>query len=250
MCVVSVACSEVEKADVALLEGRWTIESIVKLDSVKAEHVPYFEVNKADWTFSGMASCNRMFGSVILDTLDNTKFSFAVNTTRMMCRDMSVEQAVVTAMSSVASFVIDAENPNKALFYNVAGGVVMTAVKGEVAPEEQVEGIEGGWNIVSVDGTPTTTAETPTTMTFTMATNTFYGNAGCNGFGGEFVMSDDSLSFANVYVNGSMCSDESMAIEAKVLNALNNTKVWTVENKSLHLKDASGMTLAILNREE
>lgn len=251
--IASVAAScavEKRQCDVSQLNGRWDIVSAGSIAEMQDEQKPFIEVNVNDLSFAGFATCNRIFGSVVTDSIVSDKVAFSVATTRMMCSDMSTETAIVEALSSVASFAISPEDSSRALFYDVQGKVVLTAIKGVESKEEKTVGLDGAWNIVSVDGVSTSTAETATTLTFSMETFTFYGNAGCNSIGGGFEMSDDSLSFSNVHVNSAMCSEESMAIESKILNVLNNTKVWTIENKELHLKSADGLSLAVLKREE
>lgn len=248
---MTTSCINTQKRiDISQLNGKWDIVSVTSISEIQNEQKPYIEINTNELTFSGFATCNRIFGSLVTDSVVSDKVSFSVAMTRMMCADMTVESAIVEALSTVASFAPAEDDSTKMLFYNVQGEVILTTVKGVSEENDGPQGIEGAWNIMSVYGIPTTTAETSTAMTFSTETNTFHGNAGCNGIGGEFVMSDDSLSFSNVLVNSAMCSDETMSIESKILEALNNTKMWTIENKELHLKNANGESLAILKREE
>jgi heat shock protein HslJ len=246
----AVSCAVDKKpCDVKELEGKWEIVSVDTIENIRTERMPFIEMNMSELSFTGSASCNRIFGSLIVDSVASNKISFSVGMTRMMCADMTVERAVVDALSSVATFEFSNQDTSKVHFYNLQGTLMLTALRAKAEEEKSPEGLEGTWKILSVDGMSTATAESLTTLTFALETNTFLGNSGCNGIGGEFVMSDDSLSFNNVHVSQAMCSDESMAVEVKVLNAINNTRVWTIENKELHLKNADGESLAILCRE-
>lgn len=85
------------------LLGKWEIVAVAGCDSVEAENAPYIDFAEGG-SMNGCAGCNRMMGNYVADTLKQTLSFEQVGSTRMMCRDMQTEDAVLSAMGKVSGY--------------------------------------------------------------------------------------------------------------------------------------------------
>ncbi|MBI3943352.1 MAG: META domain-containing protein [Chloroflexi bacterium] len=76
------------------------------------------------------------------------------------------------------------------------------------------------------------------------------GKAGCNGYGGMYTESGNSLTFREIISTMMACSDPQgiMDQEKAFLDALNGTKAYNIDGNQLHLLDASGKEIMVLQR--
>jgi len=120
------ACaSSKQKVEEMSLTGRWDIVAVAGCDSVSAEREPFIDFAESG-SLNGCAGCNRLLGNYVADTVKQTLSFGQVGSTRMMCRDMQTEDAVLEAMGKVKAYRM--ENGNLMLTDN-EGKTVLTLKK-------------------------------------------------------------------------------------------------------------------------
>lgn len=86
------------------LSGEWRIVE-VNGERAVGETTPFIGFNTQDSTIYGNSSCNRFFGAILYDRKDASAISFGnVGATRMMCANSPMEEQILAAINSVASF--------------------------------------------------------------------------------------------------------------------------------------------------
>lgn len=105
--------------------GKWNIVAVegVRVDSI--ERTPYIQFG-TDNRMNGCAGCNQMMGSYAVDSVNQTLTFDHMGSTRMMCRDMKTEDAVLSAMGKVKGY--RAENAHLILV-DEAGSSLLTLEK-------------------------------------------------------------------------------------------------------------------------
>ena len=82
------------------LNDIWVMEEMTKVDLKNSElmkGLPKFEFNLRNMRFSGHAGCNNLFGEI---ELKGHQIKFGnIGSTMMACPDMSVEQAIISALN-------------------------------------------------------------------------------------------------------------------------------------------------------
>ncbi len=109
MCLGFASCGTSHKATTADLAGEWDIVAIngEKVNLTEGAEQPYLGFDTADGSVFGLAGCNRVLGSFDVKATEEGKLSLAqMGATRMMCPDMSVEDAVLKACGEVNSFKV------------------------------------------------------------------------------------------------------------------------------------------------
>jgi len=103
--LIAAATMTASAADAALVDTKWTLESVVGLPAVTGRGGPPAMVLGPDGTLNGSTGCNRMGGAF---TLDGDAIAFGpIRTTRMYCADAyRTEQELLKALPDVARFVI------------------------------------------------------------------------------------------------------------------------------------------------
>jgi heat shock protein HslJ len=76
------------------------------------------------------------------------------------------------------------------------------------------------------------------------------GFSGCNRFRGTYTYADGKLTFSPLASTRMACPPEQMETERKILQLLEATKAADATHKTLILQDATGATLATLNRRD
>ena len=112
LCMAAVAlmasCASVKKtASLDALNGEWNIVKINGNDitTQQLDNRAFIGFDVAAKRVYGCAGCNRMTGALQADAFTGTlTFDDKMAMTRMMCRNMDVEQQVVEAMSKVATY--------------------------------------------------------------------------------------------------------------------------------------------------
>ena len=119
--LVMVSCTSKKNLDV--LEGEWGVVVVGDMavpDSVDA----FLSFNVAEQTLSGYAGCNYLTGT-LHDIVDVPKPLFsAIGSTRKWCPDMTIEDALLPALSHVVDFSIE----NDTLFLLDATGASVVAL--------------------------------------------------------------------------------------------------------------------------
>ena len=120
---VMVSCAEKNRFDA--LEGDWSVVSVGEL--VVPESVDAFMgFNVAEQLVYGSTGCNHLTGALPTDVNLSTPLFSAMGSTRMLCADMAVENAMLLALASVVDFKVEGDN---LYFLNADGATVITLVK-------------------------------------------------------------------------------------------------------------------------
>lgn len=103
---VFVMASCAEKKSLESLNGEWNVVTIGEMavpDSVDA----FVGFNVAEQLIYGSTGCNQLTGAMPAEVNSETLMFGAMGSTRMMCADMTIEDAMLPAMSQVVDFKVD-----------------------------------------------------------------------------------------------------------------------------------------------
>ncbi len=120
--IVMAACNEKKTMDA--LSGEWNVVAIGEMavaDSVDA--FMGFDMNEK--VVYGSTGCNQLTGAMPEAVSDEPLFA-ALGSTRRMCHDMSVEDAMLPALGAVVDFKVDGD---KLYLLDAAGNTVMSLQK-------------------------------------------------------------------------------------------------------------------------
>ncbi|WP_455674228.1 META domain-containing protein [Phocaeicola sp.] len=211
------------------LNGEWNITE-VDGQKISAGKAPFIGFDVAQKRIYGNSGCNRMMGTFEADSLKPGVLSFGqIGSTRMMCPDMKTEQSVLGALGKVKSYETVSDEPEVIALCAADGQQVMKLEK-QVQTPVSLSDLSGEWAIELVNGKKIVgTAEVAPFIGFNTDESRIYGNVGCNTINGALTQDEDtpnSLHFANIATTMMMCPD--MATETEVLNALNETKSFSM----------------------
>ncbi len=102
------------------------------------------------------------------------------------------------------------------------------------------------WTASYVDGVGATRGNWPQLRW--LAADRVAGSGGCNNFAGGMVQAEDGVRFSSLAATGKLCMTEPGGQEDKFFRALELTRHLRVDGSQLLLLDASGKTLAKLER--
>ena len=103
------------------------------------------------------------------------------------------------------------------------------------------------WALVSYGDPANLTPAAPgvdTSLTFNKD-GTLGGNMGCNGFGGEFVVKGDSVTFSNLISTMMACEEPRMSQETTTFSIMNGDVAFIVDGNTLTLTAADGRVLVL-----
>ena len=119
---VMVSCTE--KKSFEALNGEWSVVSIGEMvvpDSVDA----FLGFNVAEQLVYGNAGCNHLTGSLPSEVNPEVPMFAAMGSTRMLCANMAVEDALLPALGQVVDFKVDGNN----LYFLDAEGVTVVSLE-------------------------------------------------------------------------------------------------------------------------
>ena len=119
---VMVSCAE--KKSFEALNGEWNVVAIGEMavpDSVDA----FMGFNVAEQLVYGNAGCNHLTGSLPAEVNPEVPMFAAMGSTRMLCPDMAVEDALLPALGQVVDFKVDGNN----LYFLDAAGVTVVSLE-------------------------------------------------------------------------------------------------------------------------
>ena len=246
MTAVMTGCAPTQQNNIStsMLEGEWDVISyatdsaVVELNET-SEVAPFMNFDVEEQAFYGNAGCNNFNGSIVTDTLENGSLTLSnVASTRMMCPSMETEDAILANLNQVVSFEALNENADTLQLLNAEEKVIITLAKRAAYSE-----IAGKWVIAEVNGEAIATEEGEDLpfMHFGInkAVKSFFGNAGCNNFNGDFSLeADNKIVFGAVAMTKMMCKD--MKVEDAVVAAMAEITTYTIE----------GNTLCFLNKDQ
>ncbi|MDE6266408.1 MAG: META domain-containing protein [Muribaculaceae bacterium] len=246
MGLFAVACTTTQKVtDVESLNGEWNIVSVdgKKLNVTEDMNIPTIKFNTSDGTVSGNLSCNRMVGSFDVKAKPGTLDLSGVGATKMLCPDMSVEDAILRAFGEVKGYELA---PDSAMLLTDAGKNVVMTLERMRAPE-----LNGEYKVIAVGDTiigATDETETePVVMTVNPAEGIFSCTTDCNTLMGKFAAADTGISFSDIAMTRMACP------QAPVQDALMKylpeiSKATTLVNGNIGLYDESGQLMIILSK--
>ena len=106
---VMVSCAEKNRFEA--LDGEWSVVSVGDMmvpDSVDA----FMGFNVAEQLVYGSTGCNQLTGALPAEVTPEVPMFAAMGSTRMMCADMTVEDALLPALGQVVDFNVDGNNLN------------------------------------------------------------------------------------------------------------------------------------------
>lgn len=105
--VAMVSCTGKKSLDV--LGGEWNVVSVGELvvpDSVDA----FLGFDIAEQLVYGCTGCNQLTGALPAEVNPEVPIFAAMGSTRMMCADMTVEDAMLPALGQVVDFKVEGDN--------------------------------------------------------------------------------------------------------------------------------------------
>lgn len=108
MAVVAMA-SCAEKKSLEVLGGEWNVVSVGELvvpDSVDA----FIGFDLAEQIVYGCTGCNQLTGAMPAEVKPEMPMFAALGSTRMMCADMTIEDAMLPALGQVVDFNVEGDN--------------------------------------------------------------------------------------------------------------------------------------------
>ena len=239
--VFAMGCSGGGAAEAPSLAGTsWSLATYVSADGVSTPAVPDTDgaplIFGDDGSLGGSTGCNSLMG-----TYDQDGSNLSITTdglTMMACMgDLAVqEDAVLGALSSVASF----EATTGLTLLSESGDVLLTydaGITDLAGTTWQATGINNGAGGVVAD-------DTTAGVTITFADDgTVSGSGGCNAFTAPYSTSDDDrIQIGPIAATRMACEEPIMATEQHFFAALENSTTYTVSGNSLNLRGADGAT--------
>ena len=189
----------------------------------------------SDEGIAGSAGCNSYFGDA---TVDGTTLSVGMlGRTEMWCENrMEQEDAYLELLQGAQSWQLE----NDELRITAESGVLVYQ-RPVAQPDAALTG--SLWQletIVQGDAAQSVIAGTQLTIEFNEQGGVS-GEAGCNGFGGNYALDGDALHFDGIMHTMMACVDQSiMDQETLYLEMLQNVSSWQIDGNELRLNAESG----------
>lgn len=120
-----VLASCADKNGFNVLHGEWNVVSIGEMavpDSADA----FIGFDIAEQIVYGCTGCNQLTGALPAEVSPEVPMFAAMGSTRMMCPDMTIEDAMLPALGQVVNFKVEGNNLH---LLDAAGATVMSLVK-------------------------------------------------------------------------------------------------------------------------
>lgn len=111
---------------------------------------------------------------------------------------------------------------------------VLTLVSCSSAKKTAQALTDASWELAGIQGFVMEKTMEPVTLSFNATENRISGNAGCNGFGGEYVLNAKTITFSKLLSTERACT-VGMATENAYMNALKNVDGYTIKEGVLLL---------------
>lgn len=108
-------------------------------------------------------------------------------------------------------------------------------------PQEQ--SLQGAWTLTAygpIGATTPAVAGSQASITFN-DDGTIAGNSGCNGFGGEYTVEGDQITFSGLFSTLMACTDPLMSQEGTVFQVLNGTASYQIDGDTLTITNAGSV---------
>lgn len=192
-------------ANISDLNGEWAIAAIdgKPVTSPADQETAYLGFNTATGELYGNASCNALMGSFDKDSAPGTIELTNIGSTRMMCPDMSLEDALITALQRVKGYEVTKD-----------GDIDLTDSKGKEVvlllrrdPAITAADLQGEWNVREINGEKTDSMP-GAPFVFTFDGDSFSCSTDCNGLMGSYTTSGGKgMAFGNVASTRMACPD-------------------------------------------
>ena len=114
-----------EKKTFEVLNGEWKVVSIGEM-LVPASVDAFVGFNTTEQVIYGSTGCNYLTGAMPTEINSEASIFSAMGSTRMMCADMTVENAMLPALAKVVDFKVEGNSLN---FLAVDGNTVVSLEK-------------------------------------------------------------------------------------------------------------------------
>ena len=105
--VMCMSCSS-NKYVAANISGDWKIDNVLGIEvNTTEEEVPFISFQKEEARFCGNTGCNNFFGDFEVNENTDAITLSNVGSTKKLCADMTVEDAIFSAFAQVASVNYD-----------------------------------------------------------------------------------------------------------------------------------------------
>ena len=121
--IVMAACNEKKTMDV--LSGEWNVVAIGEM-AVSDEAGAFMGFDMNEKVIYGSTGCNQLTGAMPETVNTDVPLFGALGSTRRMCPDMTVEDAMLPALGAVVDFKVEGD---KLFLLDVAGNAVMSLQK-------------------------------------------------------------------------------------------------------------------------
>lgn len=123
--------------------------------------------------------------------------------------------------------------------------LILTACSG-AAPES----IEGRWQLISHGSASSLTPAEEDVEAFIEfgADGQLGGNVGCNGFGGEYTVEDNVITFGPIISTKMFCEGPVGEQEATTLSVLSESATFDLDGDTLTISSADGSSVIVLER--
>lgn len=91
------------------IDGKWMFEEVNGKKVAATDRIPFLEIKTAEARVHGNLGCNIYNSSIDFDMVSNAISFKAGQMTMMACPDMSIEDAIKTALQDVVSFTLDGD---------------------------------------------------------------------------------------------------------------------------------------------
>lgn len=209
------SCNAVKDIPEADLSGEWNVVSIQgnPVKSVEGQDAPFMAFDVVNSRLFGSAGCNRIFGRLSTGEKGTIDLS-SLAATRMMCPDMSNEDALLTALNQVKRFGMNKEGELVLMDQQDRDMVTLTKRVDEITPAS----LAGEWNVNFLgDMDLSSNAEGTYTITFDPGEKLFSMETGCNNVGGTYGGKFIDITFTNLRSTRMMCPDTSVEDAAQKL---------------------------------
>lgn len=202
----------------------------------------------ADGEIRGSSGCNSYFGSYTLEG-NNIEFGM-IGMTEMACMEpegiMEQESAYLETLRSVA----EVRHAGDQLEMMDDSGDVVLRFTRQQEPEAPVEtgSLDGtAWTLESfVEGETATSLIAGTTITLQFSDGQVTGSAGCNSYGGSYMVEDGEIAISELFWTEMACLDPEgvMEQEQRYLDILTNVSTYEREAGELTLRTPDDRGLA------
>jgi heat shock protein HslJ len=135
------------------------------------------------------------------------------------------------------------------LVLTLAAGILLAACSGGASASGS---LIGNWELVSYGdpSNPTLAAADVETSVIFGEDGTITGTVGCNGFGGEYEVNGDTITFGPISSTLMMCTDTAVGDqETFVLNTLIETVNFVIDGDILTFTSPDGSSVIVLTRK-